>query len=382
MKISKIVLTLLVLMSYISSLQAKKCELLEAIQQQYQARKTGYLTFTEKKSGSLLQDSVFRESALYYQPNGLNKAVDVAGYDLNLRTITYDYDWIKYQDSIYIAVKKKETIKADPYSKKLSQKMFGSIQKLPVMESIYFFTILRLNGVDCQDEDEQFWYLGNENPKFKYRLQVRKRDSLITWITYKETRRGEFLYESIHFHEQNFDAEALAANPPLPLAPDHWRVQGYQAPVKKKPVPAAATLVGTQAPDWKYYSTESDSLSLSDFAGQYVLLDFWYIGCVPCALAMPGLQALSEEFDQSKLRVIGVETHTRSAESVAAFLEKRGVNYTSLIAARSNISQRYKVKGYPTFFLIDPEGVIIHVQRGYSEGEIWKLRKLIKKKLK
>ncbi|MEL7341569.1 MAG: TlpA disulfide reductase family protein, partial [Bacteroidota bacterium] len=242
------------------------------------------------------------------------------------------------------------------------------------------FTTLRLAGVDCQDEDEEYWYLGNQNPKLMYELHIRKRDSLITWVSFKRTdKKGEYYYEYHRFDKQEYDRELLTASPPMAMKPNHWREQAYQTPnLQASPEP----LQDVAAPAWTCLSTEEDSLSLTDFEGQYVLLDFWYIGCGPCALAMPGLQALSEEFDSSQVRVIGVETNTRSVESVAAYMEQRGASYTSIIAAKTDLPSQYQVSAYPTFFLIDPEGKIVHHQVGYSPGEIRRLRKLLTKVLK
>lgn len=383
MKNNKIILILLLLCSSASLLKAEKCELLDAIQEKYQARKAGHLFFQYQNFSSFANDTNVIDFELYFRPNGLRKPSNLKGFDLNLRKVTYDQDWVKYQDSSFIAVEAKQTLNPKVYSKKLGQDWFFRIQKLPVVESIYFFTLLKLNGVDCQDEDEAFWYLGNDNPKIKYEVQVRKSDSLITWMAYSENMKGgENYYESYRFEEQNFDALSLEANPPMPLAPSFWRDKGYQLPQKSTFDRDAKPLLGKVAPDWTCMSTQNDSLSLADFKGQYLLLDFWYIGCAPCVLAMPGLQALSAEFDESKLRVLGVEAYDKSPERVAAFMQGREVDYTSLIAARTSLIQDYGVQAFPTFFLIDPDGIVIHHQIGYSPRELRKLRKLLNGQLR
>ena len=114
-------------------------------------------------------------------------------------------------------------------------------------------------------------------------------------------------------------------------------------------------------------TTQGDTMTLSDFRGKVVLLDFWYIGCKPCADAMPTLQHLHETYQDQGLVVIGVETLHRDADQINRFVERWGADYLQWYGPQvKELDIRNQIIGYPTHFLIDREGNIAEIVRGYS----------------
>ena len=78
----------------------------------------------------------------------------------------------------------------------------------------------------------------------------------------------------------------------------------------------------------------------------------------------------------SSLVVIGLDPYDDKEDNLPDFLAKRDVDYTVLYASRE-IAKTYRVSGYPTMFLIDKEGKIIHIQEGYGEGTEARLEEII-----
>ena len=97
-------------------------------------------------------------------------------------------------------------------------------------------------------------------------------------------------------------------------------------------------------------------------------------------LALPGLQKIHENYQAKDLVLIGFDPYDTEEDEMPEFLAKRGVTYTVVLGDRE-LPKEYHVSGYPTFYLIDKEGVIIHGQSGWGEGVDEDLEKLIEENL-
>ncbi|MFA6234319.1 MAG: TlpA disulfide reductase family protein [Bacteroidota bacterium] len=167
--------------------------------------------------------------------------------------------------------------------------------------------------------------------------------------------------------------ENLELNPILPpeyfsasTLPDFVRVMDYVEPSKEERLPLQA---GTPAPDFSAAVYEGDSLRLSELRGKIVFIDFWYTSCHPCQLAVPAIEKMYEEFGRDgNVVFLGVNPYDKADNRfLKKFLASRGVNYPVLLAEYS-VAEKYEVPGYPTFFIIDREGVIRWSAVGYAEG--------------
>ena len=133
----------------------------------------------------------------------------------------------------------------------------------------------------------------------------------------------------------------------------------------------------TIAPNWSLISLKDKTVSLSDYKGELVLIDFFYKSCYPCMLALPALQNLHEKYNDKGLKLIGIDPYdTKEKDDIDNFLAKRGVTYTVLLGGK-DVAKEYHVSGYPTIYLIDKEGKIIFTQVGYGEGTEDEIEKII-----
>ena len=126
---------------------------------------------------------------------------------------------------------------------------------------------------------------------------------------------------------------------------------------------APAAEVGRAAPAFRLRSLDGSATELTDYRGNYVLLNFWASWCGPCRGETPALQAFFEDRSPA-LVVVGVNQQ-ETAEEARAFTDQFDVTYPIVLDADGQVSGAYRVStGLPVSFLIDPEGVIRRVHLG------------------
>ena len=120
-------------------------------------------------------------------------------------------------------------------------------------------------------------------------------------------------------------------------------------------------LPGHPAPDFTFRDLSHKEVSLSDYKGKVVLLNFWSITCPPCIEEIPYLQRLQEIMqDNPGFHLLTVVTNRGETEKeVRPFMEKRGLTFHALIDSKKAAWRRYKLTGWPETFLLDREGIIV-----------------------
>lgn len=132
------------------------------------------------------------------------------------------------------------------------------------------------------------------------------------------------------------------------------------------------------------FSGETDAatqVSSTDYAGQVLVVNFWYAGCPPCRLEAPDLQALNEEFADQDVKFLGVNVRDQAATS-ATTTRKWGITYPSIIDANDKsvvlaFAGTVAPNAVPTTLVIDKEGRVAARYLGYIESPSI-LRTLIK----
>lgn len=118
---------------------------------------------------------------------------------------------------------------------------------------------------------------------------------------------------------------------------------------------------GTKAPGWTLPSSKGKPISLKELKGKVVLLDFWGTWCMPCLKAMPDIQAIHETFKGQPVEIIGVSVETESKADPLGYVKRKGYTYT-IVAEGDKITKDYKVDQFPTVYVIDKNGNIIHAE--------------------
>ena len=116
--------------------------------------------------------------------------------------------------------------------------------------------------------------------------------------------------------------------------------------------------IGGQAPNFTLKNMDGESLSLSDFQGKPVIINFWSIRCVPCKDEMPLIQAVYDKRANEGLVVLAVNIQDSAAAS-KEFVSKRGFTFTVLLDPGMKVFQKYCLpQAIPVTLFIDTEGTM------------------------
>ena len=110
------------------------------------------------------------------------------------------------------------------------------------------------------------------------------------------------------------------------------------------------------ANDFTLNTPDGESLSLRDFKGKYVLVNFWAYWCTPCIKEFPDMQELYDQSDKSNFEIIAIHAGPYN-EQAAEFIEKFGITFP-VVSDPDTSLKGWDVPALPISYLIDPEGNI------------------------
>jgi thiol-disulfide isomerase/thioredoxin len=138
--------------------------------------------------------------------------------------------------------------------------------------------------------------------------------------------------------------------------------------------PALAIGEGDPAPQWSAPALAGGApVSLSAARGKVVYLDFWASWCAPCRTALPAIEELRQEFPAESFAVVAVNVD-RDPEAARRFLARTPVGYPSASDPEGRIPARFGLETMPTSYLIDRDGVVRYVHRGFQRADVDALR--------
>lgn len=127
---------------------------------------------------------------------------------------------------------------------------------------------------------------------------------------------------------------------------------------------------GSTAPDFALQTLTGETVRLSDFHGQKVMLNFWATWCGPCRAEMPDMQKFYDEKDIVVLAVNLTTSRFDEAENVEPFVDEYGLTFPILLDVDNEVADLYQIKPIPTSFLIDTSGKIHNVAYGALNYEL------------
>lgn len=163
-------------------------------------------------------------------------------------------------------------------------------------------------------------------------------------------------------------------DPSDPEAAKSVEGKGIVLPNRVAAIPVG-TSVGQAAPSFTLPDLSGAEVSLADFLGQVVILNFWTSTCPACQALMPILEDLRQRYQDRGLVVVGVSIDS-SARVAADYLRQHGYsNFITLWGPRAAVQEvrgLYGVTGLPRVFLVDRQGIVrlSNLSSRFGEGDI------------
>jgi peroxiredoxin len=125
---------------------------------------------------------------------------------------------------------------------------------------------------------------------------------------------------------------------------------------------------GNRARDFTLETVDGEKISLQDYVGKAVLINFWATWCPPCRAEIPDIQATYEARQGDGFVVLGVNVE-ESRATVEQFMGDIEMTYPVLLDERGQVLRMYRINGLPMSVLVDQEGVIQARHVGYLTAD-------------
>lgn len=143
--------------------------------------------------------------------------------------------------------------------------------------------------------------------------------------------------------------------------------------------PPSVAGIGDMMVDGELYDVNDSLRHISEFAGRFILLDFWSIGCGPCVESIPEMEKVIDTY-KDRMTVISISEDPKARWKEYVKTKGMGGNqWNELRRGRTGLAVSYQVKGIPHYVLIAPSGKIQDMWFGYGSGS---LLEKVKKNLK
>jgi thiol-disulfide isomerase/thioredoxin len=133
-------------------------------------------------------------------------------------------------------------------------------------------------------------------------------------------------------------------------------------------LPALATTATGPAPGFTLPARDGSTVSLAQYKGQVVMINFWASWCGPCRQEMPLLDSIYKKYGKMGFALIGinVEPDRKSAET---WLQQTPVSFPILFDTQSKVSLLYSVSNMPSTVFVDRKGNLRVLHLGYKPGD-------------
>jgi len=123
----------------------------------------------------------------------------------------------------------------------------------------------------------------------------------------------------------------------------------------------------TTAPDFTLRTMDGKNVRLQELRGRVVLVNFWATWCGPCRQEMPHLNKLFDKYQSSGFVMLGVNIDDDPANAIGV-ANKLGMRFPVLLDTDKKVSRLYDLNTMPSTVVIDRDGKVRYVHRGYRDG--------------
>ncbi len=132
--------------------------------------------------------------------------------------------------------------------------------------------------------------------------------------------------------------------------------------------PNKGAVVGSKVDDFNLPGIDAESISLSQFRGKIIVLNFWATWCIPCKEEMPLLEGIYQTFGE-KLVVIGVNAQESESE-IRSFIDQNQITFPIVFDSSGELARKFLINGYPTTFFLDSAGILRNLHIGELREDI------------
>jgi len=136
------------------------------------------------------------------------------------------------------------------------------------------------------------------------------------------------------------------------------------------------------APDFSFTTADGEHVTVEDLRGKVVVLDFWGTWCPPCVSAVPSLRELNKKYSKDPaFMMVGISTRD-DEDTWRSFIAENKMTWRHTRDETGAVQRAFKVRGFPTYLVIDHEGIMRYRATGVSEQREAALDDAVRKQLK
>lgn len=176
----------------------------------------------------------------------------------------------------------------------------------------------------------------------------------------------------------------------IPIEEKEWEEEEKTAAEEERLIQLLYASVGVQrinppfeAKGFTLEDLRGPIVSLKDFQGKVIFLNYWFSRCGPCRDEMPAMELLWQIFQDDDFVILAVNVREGKGE-VSSFVENNGYTFPVLLDLWGKVGNMYSTRAYPTTFLIDREGKVVGkavgARKWASKGSFDLIKYLLDKK--
>lgn len=214
-------------------------------------------------------------------------------------------------------------------------------------------------------------------------IWIDKEKLIPTKINYSADSQGESQYNQWNLKNVSFNTTSIEVlEKRLSSAKEKYELEEYQ---EKEENQVGSLPNGKPLPNLPGILYSSlNNVKLHDYLDKLTLYDVWYMDCPPCIKAIPHLNELYNKYAEMGLKVVGINPFNNNKKDLKRFpnfLNHNKIDYHIVFVDRE-ASNDLKVQAYPTFYLVDNKGNILHSEIGFNQEKAEVLDKQLNEYLK
>lgn len=123
-----------------------------------------------------------------------------------------------------------------------------------------------------------------------------------------------------------------------------------------------------KAPEFVLRTDDGKTYRLADYRGKVVVVNFWATWCPPCRQEMPSMDRAYKQLQKDGIEIVAVNVG-ENEDAIFAFTGVIPVSFPLLLDPEAKVVQQYRVRGLPTTYVVDPNGMVVYSAVGGREWD-------------